>query len=189
MKNKKIVFILIGTVILLLTIGGTVAYFSWNSTSETKDATVDVTSVSGTGVCNKISDNNRVLFPVSTRNGGRVITINAKQLLSEYANITWYLTINSINTIETETTGLKHQSFKYELINSTTENSYGTGNFANANASDVITLSNNNEKLTYNTDYTFTLFLWIDGTLGRNPSDMTDQSYNFNLACEMTGTA
>ena len=107
--------------------------------------------------------------------------------MSEYAYIVWTLTINGINTQETQTTGLKHQSFKYELVNSSTGVSYGSGNFEGKDVGDTITFSNNTENLAYNTDYTFTLYLWIDGTIGRNPNDMTNQTYEFSLVCDITG--
>ncbi|MGM9881242.1 MAG: hypothetical protein ACI31S_00130, partial [Bacilli bacterium] len=40
----------------------------------------------------------------------------------------------------------------------------------------------------YGREYTFTLYLWIDGTMGENPSDMTDQEYDFDISCSITGT-
>ncbi len=186
--NKKTLFIILGVLLLgVLTVLGTYAYFAWSSTGDAKDATIAVSSVNGLGQCNKATDNQKILWPVSSRDKGRIVNINAKQTLSEYAYITWTLTINSINTQDTETNGLKHQSFKYELVNTTTGISYGSGNFQNLNVGDTITFSNNTENLAYDTNYTFTLYLWIDGTIGRNPSDMTDQTYQFSLVCDITG--
>lgn len=186
--SKKTLFIILGVLFLgVLTVIGTYAYFAWSSTSEDKDATVSVTSVSDLGRCNKVTDNRKLLWPVSSRDNGRIVNVNAKQTLSEYAYITWTLTIDSINTPETETDGLKHRSFKYELVNTTTGISYGSGNFEGKNVGDTITFSNNTENLAYDTTYTFTLYLWIDGTIGRNPMDMTDQTYQFSLVCEITG--
>ena len=46
---------------------------------------------------------------------------------------------------------------------------------------------NSEENLAYNTNYTFTLYLWIDGTIGANPMDMTNQTYQFSLVCDITG--
>lgn len=186
--NKKTLFIVLGVLLLgVLTVLGTYAYYAWSSTSEDKDATVAVSSVNGLGQCDKVTDNQKILWPVSSRDNGRIVNINAKQMLSEYAYITWTLTIDSINTQDTETNGLKHQSFKYELVNTTTGVSYGSGNFEGKNVGDTITFSNNTENLAYDTNYTFTLYLWIDGTIGRNPSDMTDQTYQFSLVCDITG--
>ena len=186
--NKKTLFIILGVLLLgILTVLGTYAYFAWSSTGDDKDATIAVSSVNGLGQCDKITDNQKSLWPVSSRDKGRIVNVNAKQTLSEYAYITWTLTIDSINTQDTETDGLKHQSFKYELVNSNTGVSYGSGNFEGLDVGDTITFSNNNEVLDYDTDYTFTLYLWIDGTIGRNPMDMTDQTYQFSLVCDITG--
>ena len=192
MKKKKIsgktLFIILTLVSIgILTAIGTYAYFGWSSTEVNKDATVSVTSVNGLGQCNKSSDNQKILWPVSNRNNGRIVTVNAKQTLSEYAYIVWTLTIDSINTIDTETNGLKHQTFKYELVNTSTGVSYGSGNFQNLDVGDTITFSNNTENLAYDTNYTFTLYLWIDGTIGTNPMDMTNQTYEFSLVCDITG--
>ncbi|MDY2803828.1 MAG: leucine-rich repeat protein, partial [Bacilli bacterium] len=52
----------------------------------------------------------------------------------------------------------------------------------------TITLSTDKETLDYNKEYTFILYLWIDGTIGNNPLDMTNQPYNFDLNCNITGT-
>ena len=187
---KKTLFIILGVLLLgVLTVLGTYAYFTWSSTSENKDATIEVSSVNVLGQCNKIDDNQKLLWPVSNRNNGRIVNIDVKQTLSEYAYINWTLTIDSINTLETDTTGLKHQSFKYELVNTTTGVSYGSGNFENKDVGDTITFSNNMENLAYDTNYAFTLYLWIDGTMGRNPSDMTNQTYQFSLVCDITGEA
>ena len=186
--NKRTLFIILGVLLLgVLTVLGTYAYYAWSSTSEDKDATVAVSSVNGLGECDKVTDNRKILWPVSSRNNGRIVNINAKQMLSEYAFITWTLTIDSINTQDTETDGLKHRSFKYELVNTTTGVSYGSGNFEGKDVGDTITFSNNTENLAYDTNYTFTLYLWIDGTIGRNPSDITDQTYQFSLVCDITG--
>ena len=185
--NKKLLLIIFG-IILFIALGSTVAYFVWSSTGVDKDVSLSVTSVDPTNsVCQKISDNNPKLIPVSNKNNGRVVRLNAKQTLSEYAYITWTLTISSINKPGTEGNGLKHQTFRYEMVNSTTGKSYGTGNFEGVEEGDTITFSNNTENLAYNKNYTFILYLWIDGELARNPLDMTDQTYSFNLVCDITG--
>ena len=186
-SGKTFLIILVLASIGILAAIGTYAYFGWSSTEVNKDATVSVTSVNGLGQCNKSSDNQKILWPVSNRNNGRIVTVSTKQTLSEYAYVTWTLTIDSINTQETETAGLKHQTFKYELVNTTTGVSYGSGNFQNLDVGDTITFSNNTENLAYDTNYTFTLYLWIDGTIGSNPMDMTDQTYQFSLVCDITG--
>ena len=180
--NPKLIILVVFGVIIFFTLGVTAAYFAWNSTSEGKDATVTISSVNkSNSKCQKISDNNPDLFPVATREEGRVVRINTKQTLSEYAYVTWTLTLTSIDS------GLIHATFKYELVNSTTGVSYGSGNFSGKAAGDTITLSNNTENLEYDQNYTFILYIWIDGTIGDNPFTMADKDYSFNLVCNVTG--
>ena len=189
MKKKRICLLIVFGLLLIgiLVFSGTYAYFAWNSTGENKNASVSVSSVNGQGQCNKAADNEMILHPVSNRNNGRIITVNTRQTLSEYAYITWTLTINSINTATTETAGLKHQSFKYELVNTTTGESYGSGNFLGKDIGDTISFSNNTELLPYNVTNYFTLYLWIDGTIGKNDNDILNQTYSFDLVCDITG--
>ncbi len=187
MKKKNIILLVI-TIVLFLLVGSTMAYFGWSSTSENKDQTIDVTISGGTGSCDKSSDNQKLLYPTSSKNNGRIVTVKAKQKMAQNAIITWKLKINSINASTLTTSGLKHKTFKYEFVNTTTGVSYGTGNFENVSVGDNITLSTTEETLDYNTEYTFTLYLWIDGTIGTNPLDMNNQPYDFDLSCSITGT-
>ena len=186
--NKKNIILLIIAIVLFVLLGSTMAYFGWSSSAENKDQLVDVTVSSGTGSCNKYQDNEKLLVPTSTRERGRVIKVKAKQQMAPNAFITWNLVINSINESTLTTSGLKHSSFKYELVNDTTGASYGTGNFENVSVGTTITFSTDKETLDYNKEYIFILYLWIDGTIGNNPLDMADQPYDFDLNCSITGT-
>lgn len=187
MKKRNIILLVI-TIVLFLLVGSTMAYFGWSSTSENKDQTIDVTISGGTGSCTKASDNQKLLYPTSSKTNGRIITIKAKQQMAQNAIITWNLKVNSINESTLTTTGLKHKSFKYELVNTTTGVSYGSGNFESISAGTTKTMSTTTETLDFNTEYTFTLYLWIDGTIGNNPLDMSNQPYDFDLSCSITGT-
>lgn len=187
MKKRNIILLTIAIVLFVL-VGSSMAYFGWSSTSENKDQLVDVTISGGTGSCTKITDNQKQLYPISTKTNGRIITVKAKQQMAQNAFISWSLKVNSINESTLTTTGLKHKSFKYELVNTTTGVSYGSGNFESVSAGTTKTMSTTTETLDYNTEYTFTLYLWIDGTIGNNPLDMSGQPYNFDLSCSITGT-
>lgn len=187
MKKRNIILLVIAIVLFVL-VGSSLAYFGWSSTTENKDQLVDVTISGGTGSCAKASDNQKLLYPTSAKTNGRIITVKTKQQMAQNAFISWNLKINSINESTLTTTGLKHKSFKYELINTTTGVSYGTGNFENVSAGTTITLSTTKETIDYNKEYTFTLYLWIDGTIGDNPLDMSSQPYDFDLNCNITGT-
>lgn len=188
MKKKNIILLIIAIVMFIL-VGSTMAYFGWSSSAENKDQLVDVTVAGGTGSCDKLSDNNKLLYPTSTREKGRILKVTTKQQMATNAFVTWNLVVNSINETTLTTSGLKHKSFKYELVNDTTGVSYGTGSFENVTNGTTITLSTDKETLDYNKEYTFILYLWIDGTIGNNPLDMTNQPYNFGLNCNITGTS
>lgn len=188
MKKKNIILLIIAIVMFIL-VGSTMAYFGWSSSAENKDQLVDVTVAGGTGSCDKLSDNNKLLYPTSTREKGRILKVTTKQQMATNAFVTWNLVVNSINETTLTTSGLKHKSFKYELVNDTTGVSYGTGSFENVTNGNTITLSTDKETLDYNKEYTFILYLWIDGTIGNNPLDMTNQPYNFDLNCNITGTS
>lgn len=187
MKKKNIILLIIAIVMFIL-VGSTMAYFGWSSSAENKDQLVDVTVSSGTGSCDKLSDNNKLLYPTSTREKGRILKVTTKQQMATNAFVTWNLVVNSINETTLTTSGLKHKSFKYELVNDTTGVSYGTGSFENVTNGTTITFSTDKETLDYNKEYIFILYLWIDGTIGNNPLDMTNQPYNFDLNCNITGT-
>ena len=177
-KKKGTLVILSVFVLILLVVGGTVAFFGWQA----NESTVSLTVSSGTGVCEQISDNEKFLAPTASReNNGRIIKLRANQKMSNKAFVSWNMVINEI-------VNLQEESFKYELINSTTGKSYGSGNFKDITSnegSNTIVFSNDEEKLDYNTDYEFTLYLWIDGENGDNPISMADQDFNFKLNCEL----
>ena len=187
--GKKNIILLIIAIVLFVLVGSTMAYFGWSSTAVNKDQLVDVTVSGGTGTCDKLSDNSKLLYPTSTREKGRILKVTTKQQMATNAFVTWNLVVNSINEKTLTTSGLKHKSFKYELVNDTTGVSYGTGSFENVTNGTTITLSTDKETLDYNKEYTFILYLWIDGTIGNNPLDMTNQPYNFDLNCNITGTS
>ena len=181
-KKKKIILIISITVIaLILMVGGTIAYFGW-ATTEEETALVDVTVSSGTGSCTLLSDNNIEVFPTSSKYRSRKIKLNAKQEMAAKAYITWNLVVNKIE-------GLQDESFNYELINNTTGESYGSGNFKDISSGSTITFSNDTEVLGYNIDYEFTLYLWIDGeNFNNNYLTMADQELDINMNCNITGT-
>ena len=187
--GKKNIILLIIAIVLFVLVGSTMAYFGWSSTAVNKDQLVDVTVSGGTGSCDKLSDNSKLLYPTSTREKGRILKVTTKQQMATNAFVTWNLVVNSINEKTLTTSGLKHKSFKYELVNDTTGVSYGTGSFENVTNGTTITLSTDKETLDFNKEYTFILYLWIDGTIGNNPLDMANQPYNFDLVCNITGTS
>lgn len=179
-KKKKIILIVsLISLVLILLIGGTVAFFGWRA----DDALVNVTVSSGTGSCDLISDNDIVIEPVSSRDGGRIVKLSAKQQMATKAYIEWNMVVNNIGE-------LQHESLIYELVNTSTGVSYGSGNFSgitNEEGSNTIKFSNSEELLDYNVDYEFTLYLWIDGASFNNPYTMGGEDFNFDISCSITG--
>lgn len=179
-KKKRLILIISIVSLALLVIGGTVAYFAWQG----EEVLVNVTVTSGTGSCTLIEDNSTLLAPTNNKRNGRIIRLKANQQMASKASITWNMTVNEIN-------GLQNESFRYELINITTQESYGSGHFANitnVDGSNTITFSNSEETLDYNRDYEFILYLWIDGANFTNPVGMANQNFDFDMSCTLTGS-
>lgn len=174
-KKKKI--ILITSIITLIILGiasSTIAYFGWFG----EESSISVT-VSGEGSCSVKNDNNIFLEPTATKEEGRIIKFTAEQGLAAEAYISWNMIVNQLN-------GLNDATFKYEMINTTTGKSYGSGNFEGITEGASITFSNETEKLSINTEYEFTLYLWIDGTIGNNPLSMAGQNLDFDMNCTIS---
>ena len=187
-NNKKKIFIITGISLLVLIaiIGGTYAWYSWNTSDDevTKIAagigTATVTFDGG-------SDINANLRPVSDKSKGIVKTIKVK---SDTAGLLFnmYLDITSIDT------GLKDESFRYEFYRGT--NKIKEGNFSDSYlTSNTDTCSKNNTKhivlLTgesISTAYAdYTLYIWIDGENYENPSTMMNKTFSFKLHADGEG--
>lgn len=179
-KNKILLIIGITLLSIVLLIGGTVAFFGWRADRE---ATIDVTIAAGRGECSLISDNNILLEPTNSKEKGRIIKLKAKQEVKSLATLAWNINVKDIN-------GLQHETFKYELINTTTGTTYSSptgNNFKDIVSGNTLSLTNESEILRFGQEYEYTLYLWIDGTMGNNPLEMADQIFNFDINCTITG--
>jgi len=172
-KKKIILITSIITLIILGIISATVAYFAWVG----EESSISLTVV-GEGSCTVKEDNNIFIEPTETRDGGRIIKFSAEQGLIDGARISWNMFVKNIGN-------LNHETFKYEMINTTTGNSYGSGNFADKKVGSYITFSNDTETLELDKPYEFVLYLWIDGTMGNNPLTMADQNFDFEMNCNI----
>ena len=187
-NNKKKIFIITGISLLVLIaiIGGTYAWYSWNTSDDevTKIAagigTATVTFDGG-------SDINANLRPVSDKSKGIVKTIKVK---SDTAGLLFnmYLDITSIDA------DLKDESFRYEFYRGT--NKIKEGNFSDSYlTSNTDTCSKNNTKhivlLTgesISTAYAdYTLYIWIDGANYTNPNTMMNKKFSFKLHADGEG--
>ena len=169
-KRKNIIILLILILLLILGIGVTYAIFKWTSSNSdvtfniegcyvTYDAGGDITGASLGPALSK-DDTNNVL--------SKKITLSP-----ECSGVTASLTLK-VNEIATE---LKNTSFVWSLYEGDTKVS--SGNFADATTDKVYTLLST-KTLTENTTTTYTLYIYIDGTVD-NDSSMGGKSFKFTL--------
>ncbi len=169
-KRKNIIILLILILLLTLGIGITYAIFKWTSSNSditfniegcyvTYDAGGDITGASLGPALSK-DDTNNVL--------SKKITLSP-----ECSGVTANLTLK-VNEIAPE---LKNTSFVWSLYEGDTKVS--NGNFADATTNKVYTLLST-KTLTENTTTTYTLYIYIDGTVD-NDSSMGGKNFKFTL--------
>ena len=178
-NNKGLIIGIIGLIIVM--IGGTYAYYRWNSTSNinvsVKISGNTVTFVGGSNVTG-------TLTPVDSKEEGikKDITVKANEAGS---------TMSLYMELTTMPSELKEESFVYELYyNDTTL--VKKGNFkaynASSNASGITYASSGVTTLTLFTDRVvntttdkYTLYLWFNGKDFTNPDTMQNKTLSFNL--------
>ena len=180
MKNNK--GLIIGIIwLIIVMIGGTYAYYRWNSTSNinvsVKISGNTVTFVGGSNVTG-------TLTPVDSKEEGikKDITVKASEAGS---------TMSLYMELTTMPSELKEESFVYELYyNDTTL--VKKGNFkaynASSNASGITYASSGVTTLTLFTDRNvntttdkYTLYLWFNGKDFTNPDTMQNKTLSFDL--------
>ena len=178
-NNKGLIIGIIGLIIVM--IGGTYAYYRWNSTSNinvsVKISGNTVTFVGGSNVTG-------TLTPVDSKEEGikKDITVKANEAGS---------TMSLYMELTTMPSELKEESFIYELYyNDTTL--VKKGNFkaynASSNSSGITYASSGVTTLTLFTDRNvntttdkYTLYLWFNGKDFTNPNTMQNKTLSFNL--------
>ena len=178
-NNKGLIIGIIGLIIVM--IGGTYAYYRWNSTSNinvsVKISGNTVTFVGGSNVTG-------TLTPVDSKEEGikKDITVKASEAGS---------TMSLYMELTTMPNELKEESFVYELYyNDTTL--VKKGNFkaynASSNASGITYASSGVTTLILFTDRNvntttdkYTLYLWFNGKDFTNPDTMQNKTLSFNL--------
>ena len=178
-NNKGLIIGIIGLIIVM--IGGTYAYYRWNSTSNinvsVKISGNTVTFVGGSNVTG-------TLTPVDSKEEGikKDITVKANEAGS---------TMSLYMELTTMPSELKEESFVYELYyNDSTL--VKKGNFkaynASSNASGITYASSGVTTLTLFTDRNvntttdkYTLYLWFNGKDFTNPNTMQNKTLSFNL--------
>ena len=181
--NKKIAVVSVLIGIIITSIGVAFGYFIWNSTTNT-----DI-SFTVEGAVVELSDGSDImganLMPVSSyTNGGKNVVkkdikVKLKNSVTSNVTVDFKLKINSIDS------GLNHNSFKYNLVNAS-GTSVMSGNFATSKAGDTIsllTLSTSDGSLTTSLT-SYTLYIYIDGAMGDNPSSMMNQKFDMSFIVE-----
>ena len=188
MNKKKKIFLITGISLLVLIaiVGGTYAWYVW--TTSDSDTTKIVAGVGAATVTfNGGSDISANLRPVSDKSKGIVKNISVKGDTTGLV-FNMYIDITSIDT------GLKDESFRYELYKGTTK--VKEGNFSDSYlTSNTVTCSKNNTNhivlLTNESISTsktsYTLYIWIDGANYTNPNTMMNKTFSFKLHADGEG--
>ena len=181
--SSKLAIVSVLIAIIITSIGVAFGYFVWNSTTNT-----DI-SFTVEGAVVQLDDGTDItganLMPVASYTSGgknvvkKDIKIKLKDTVSDTVTVDFKLKINSIDS------GLNHSSFKYNLVNAS-GTSVKSGNFSTSKAGDTIsllTLSTTDGSLTTSLT-SYTLYIYIDGASGDNPSSMMNQSFDMSFIVE-----
>ena len=186
--NKAKIYMIFSLIVLVIVVivSGTYAYYVW--TTSDSDTTKIVAGVGAATVTfDGGSDINANLRPVSDKSKGIVKNISVKGDTTGLV-FNMYLDITSIDT------GLKDESFRYELYKGTTKvkegnfsDSYLTSNTVTCtkNNTNHIVLLTNESISTSKTSYT--LYIWIDGANYTNPNTMMNKTFSFKLHADGEG--
>ena len=186
--NKAKIYMIFSLVVLVIVVivSGTYAYYVW--TTSDSDTTKIVAGIGAATVTfDGGSDISANLRPVSDKSKGIVKNISVKAD-TEGLVFNMYLDITSIDT------GLKDESFRYELYKGDTK--VKEGNFSDSYlTSNTVTCSKNNTNhivlLTNESISTsktsYTLYIWIDGANYTNPNTMMNKTFSFKLHADGEG--
>ena len=186
--NKAKIYMIFSLVVLVIAVivSGTYAYYVW--TTSDSDTTKIVAGIGAATVTfDGGSDINANLRPVSDKSKGIIKNISVKGDTTGLV-FNMYLDITSIDT------GLKDESFRYELYKGTTKvkegnfsDSYLTSNTVTCtkNNTNHIVLLTNESISTSKTQYT--LYIWIDGANYTNPNTMMNKTFSFKLHADGEG--
>ncbi len=187
-NNKAKIYMIFSLVVLVIVVivSGTYAYYVW--TTSDSDTTKIVAGIGAATVTfDGGSDISANLRPVSDKSKGIVKNISVKGD-TEGLVFNMYLDITSIDT------GLKDESFRYELYKGTTK--VKEGNFSDSYlTSNTVTCTKNNTNhivlLTNESISTsktlYTLYIWIDGANYTNPNTMMNKTFSFKLHADGEG--
>ena len=187
-NNKAKIYMIFSLIVLVIVVivSGTYAYYVW--TTSDSDTTKIVAGIGAATVTfDGGSDISANLRPVSDKSKGIVKNISVKADTTGLV-FNMYLDITSIDT------GLKDESFRYELYKGDTKvkegnfsDSYLTSNTVTCskNSTNHIVLLTNESISTSKTSYR--LYIWIDGENYTNPNTMMNKTFSFKLHADGEG--
>ena len=171
LKKYKL-YIIIGVSILILLVGGTLAYYTWKSTSNAvvnaEVCTPTVTFAGGSTI------NGVDIVPVLTKEEGTIKDIEVKKNSTCNRDVTMNLYLE-LTTFPTE---LAESSFVYELYKNSETMAIASGDFSNREQGNTITLLSN--QILNTSKDTYTLYIYIDGNVD-NPGTMAGKNFLFKL--------
>ena len=171
LKKYKL-YIIIGVSILILSVGGTLAYYIWSSNTNaivnTEVCTPTVTFAGGSTI------NGVDIVPVLTKEEGTIKDIEVKKNSTCNRDVTMNLYLE-LTTFPTE---LADTSFVYELYKNNGSTPIASGNFSNREQGNTITLLSN--QILNTSKDTYTLYIYIDGNVD-NPGTMAGKDFLFKL--------
>ena len=175
--NKYKLYMIMGIILLVLSITGSLAYYFWRSSSDTLlSGNLCLPEISFTGGATI----NGKLKPVANKEEGLIkeVEVNLhKTCNNDTAVMNLYL---SLDLLPTE---LQENTFVYELYNGDNER-ISSGNFSDKREGDTITLAEN--EIVTSDVAIYTLYIYIDGNRD-NPITMSNKNFRFNIYGEGTG--
>ena len=179
--RKKYLLILAFIIIIFLAIIG--SSYAWIKFRSVNDATANI----------------RACVPIVNFTGGSTINgVGLKPVSRKEDGLSKNISVNLTTNCDGDTgilnlkmklklfpQALAHSSFKWELYKNSSSTALATGNFANNAQGDIITMVSN--EVISSTVNNYTLYLYIDGTIGKNPLTMMGQSFVIEVFGEGTG--
>ena len=170
--NKYKLYMIIGIIVLVLSVGSSFAYYIWKSTSNAlvnlNVCTPTITFAGGSTI------NGVDMIPVLTKEEGTIKDIEVKKNSTCNRDVTMNLYLE-LTTFPTE---LAESSFVYELYKNSETMAIASGNFSNKKEGDTITLLSN--QILNTSKDTYTLYIYIDGNVD-NPGTMAGKNFLFKL--------
>ena len=170
--NKYKLYMILGIIVLVLSVGSSFAYYIWKSTSNAlvnlNVCTPTITFAGGSTI------NGVDIVPVLTKEEGTIKDIEVKKNSTCNRDVTMNLYLE-LTTFPTE---LADTSFVYELYKNNGSTPIASGNFSNREQGNTITLLSN--QILNTSKDTYTLYVYIDGNVD-NPGTMAGKDFLFKL--------